>query len=744
MFTSFVKRDGKVVDFDSLFVSRAIRKAFGSLEIDADEETIKELTAAAVSLAFHRHPQPVCLLETMQNAVEDTLLERGYSQVAKAYISYRTMRNVARQAVVPQYLEELAKEELRYLQNPFAVFVYKRTYAKYLPQKRRREFWMETVSRFMAYVRQRHNGLFSVSDLHRIEEAILNLRVMPSMRLLQFAGPVCDRNDLCAYNCCYVAPTSITDIRDIMYLSMCGVGVGFSVEQQFVRHFPLLSPRAWDILHHRIEDSKEGWCDAFALALSTWWNGNDITFDYSAIRPAGARLKTTGGKASGPLPLINLFRHCRTLLYVNRPEDGQVTPLMIHSIICKIGEIVVAGSIRRSALISLSDLSDEKLRDCKSGEWWNTNPHFQQANNSAVYTARPSFEEFDQEWQALRNAGSGERGIFNRSFLRDQLPPRRLEILTEEDLSSLGCNPCGEIILQSGGLCNLSSVICRPTDTKETLLDKIEIASMIGTFQSSLTNFHYVQDKFRQKAEQERLLGVSLAGQMDCPVVREAEVLHSLYRHAVDINVQYSSKVGLNPSTCVTTVKPDGTLGLVTGASPGVHPAHAPFYIRRVRISSTDPLCKFLRDFGVPWSPEVGQTVENAHTLVFDFPQRAKEYSVCRHDVTALDMLEYWKLVKTNYTEHNPSVTVSVRTNEWDTVRDWLLANWDIVGGLSFLPYCDAFYKLQPYEDISEEEYQRRHAEIGELNFAALAKYEYEDETNQLGVSACSGGLCHE
>lgn len=741
VFQYIIKRNGYKVEFNKAFIARALSKSLNATSTKYDHDLLAE---EVVTLARSKNTTDTCTIEEIQNCAEDVLMFNNLNETAKAYIRYRAHQDADRSIVIKDYIKKMAHEELNYLKTPFAVFVYKRTYARYIPAKRRREFWPETIERFMNYANKRAGHHLDAADYQQIKRAILNLDVMPSMRLLQFAGPAAERNDLYSYNCCFLAPTGLQDFRDIMYLLMCGVGVGFSVEKQFTSQLPIIAPRNWGVTHHSVEDSKEGWCNAFYLGLTTWWAGNDICFTYEHVRPAGARLKVTGGKASGPEPLKDLLDHTRQLVYVNRPENGRLNPIDIHSIVCKIGSIVVAGSIRRSALISLSDLSDESMRDCKSGAWWENNGHFGMANNSAAYQVAPTREQFAIEWQALKASGTGERGIFNRSILPSTLPSRRIDTIGADVIPFMGTNPCGEIVLQSGGMCNLSSVICRPHDTVESLIEKVRIATIIGTFQSSLTSFNYVQDKFTTIARQERLLGVSLAGQMDCPTVRNAEVFQRLRQTAIDTNIEYAAKFGISPSTCVTTVKPDGTLGLITGASPGVHPAHAKHYIRRVRISINDPLCKFLQHAGVPFHPENGQSYEkgNVHTLVFEFPQAAAEHSVCRNDMTALEMLEYWKMVKVNYTEHNPSVTISIRENEWESVGQWVYNNWSIAGGLSFLPYSDHTYTLAPYEDCSIEDYQNRSNAIGDLNYSNLVKYDYEDETDQMSVSACSGPMC--
>jgi ribonucleoside-diphosphate reductase alpha chain len=470
-------------------------------------------------------------------------------------------------------------------------------------------------------------------------------------------------------------------------------------------------------------------------------------FDYSLIRPAGARLKTLGGKASGPEPLRRLLDFTRQKMLAK--QGRRLSNLDVHDIICMIGDCVVSGGVRRSAMISLSDLDDEHIRDAKKGQFYVNEPQRMLANNSAVYVEKPSNVEFLNEWTALMNSGSGERGIFNRGSLSKQLPERRLKALRnffdgsgKRITGLIGTNPCGEIILQSKQFCNLSEVVARKEDNLESLMRKIRLATILGTYQSSLTNFPYLSKEWKEHCEKERLLGVSITGQWDSPEVRKPEVLRKLRAEAIRINKVFAKRFGVGESTAITCVKPSGTLSQMVDCSSGMHPRHSHYYIRRVRIAATDSLFKMLRDQGVPYHPEVGQSAENATTFVLEFPVRAPGGSVFRDDLSAIEQLEYWKNVKINYTEHNPSVTISVGDDEWIAVANWVYDNWDIIGGLSFLPREKHVYKLAPYEMIDEKTYSELIKRFQHIDYSKIITYEKRDETEVKKELACTAGVC--
>lgn len=536
-------------------------------------------------------------------------------------------------------------------------------------------------------------------------------------------------------------PRSFQDFAEIMYISMCGTGVGWSVESENIQALPQVKKQKnTKVSTLVIPDSKEGWADAFSLGLKTWFDGDDIVFDYSLIRPAGSRLKTMGGKSSGPAPLQSLLLFTRERVLSR--QGRHLSNLDAHDIICKIGECVVAGGVRRSAMISLSDLDDEMIRDSKKGQFYISEGQRMLANNSAVYLSKPSTTEFLDEWVALMKSGSGERGIFNRGGLSGTLPKRRLDQFKGGIYPAWGTNPCGEIILQSKQFCNLSEVIARADDTEESLLKKIRIATIIGTYQSTLTYFPYLSKEWKKNCEKERLLGVSITGQWDCELVRNGDILEKMKRMAIETNKKYAKRFGVEQSTCITCVKPSGTVSQTVDCASGMHPRHAPYYIRRVRISATDALFKMLKDQGVPYYPEVGQTFENASTFVLEFPVKAPEGAICKDDVDAIAQLEHWKIVKQHFTEHNPSVTVSVSDDEWLKVANWVYQNWDLVGGLSFLPRSKHVYQLAPYESITKVKYEEMKKRLGDLDFSKIVTYEKEDETEVKKELACVGGLC--
>ena len=638
-----------------------------------------------------------------------------------------------------------------YFLTPYNEFVYLRTYARWIEQKGRRENWSETVQRYMDFMRENLGTKLTEKEYSEVHSTILKQEAMPSMRLLQFAGEAARRTNVCAYNCSYIAPTSTKCLSEIVYILMCGTGVGFSVEKETVNKFPTIKKQTGEVKDFVIDDSKEGWADAFYVGLDAWFSGEDINFDYSELRPAGARLKTFGGFSSGPEPLRDLMNFSRKIILAN--QGNKLSPINVHDIICKIAEIVVCGGVRRSALISLSELNDEDMRVAKQGEFWIDNVQRGLANNSAIYEEKPSAEEFKKEWDALVASNSGERGIFNKGALLKQLPERRIKYFEEKGIVkkgewtgkvSIGTNPCAEIILQSKQFCNLSEAIARPEDSKEDLLRKIKVASILGTYQSTLVNLGYLSKKWVKNSEEERLLGVSISGQLDSEVCQKPETLGILRDEAIKVNKEYAERFEIPQSTCVTAVKPSGNLSQTFGCSSGLHPRFAKHYIRRVRITYNDPLLKLCRDAGVPAFPEVGQEHlgEDATTWVLEFVVKSPDGAKIKKDMTALDQLEYWKRVKVNYTEHNPSVTIYVKTEEWETVREWVYGNWDYVGGLSFLPASDHVYRLAPYEEIDEQEYDRRSKELANLDLSKLLEYETEDTTENKRELACVAGQC--
>jgi ribonucleoside-triphosphate reductase len=563
---------------------------------------------------------------------------------------------------------------------------------------------------------------------------------MPSMRLMWSAGRAAETNHCAAYNCSFIAPSRLEDLAEIMYLLMSGVGVGFSAETHNVQQLPIIQRQSGEALPtYVVGDSKEGWADALKHGLNAWYAGKDVTFDYTRIRPAGARLRTMGGRSSGPKPLRALLDFARAKILAR--QDRRLRNIYVHDIICKVGEVVERGGVRRAALISLSDLDDQELREAKSGYFYINQPQRAMANNSAVYDRKPTATVFLREWLALAEGGTGERGVFNRSGVATQIPQRRRATFLPY-LLTCGTNPCGEIILRSKQFCNLTEIIARPQDTEASLEQKVEIAALLGTYQSTLTDFPYLSPEWKCNCEEERLLGVSITGHWECPVLRAPGVLARLRDHAVRNNHSYAQRLGVNPSAAVTCVKPSGTVSQLVDSASGMHPRYAKYYLRRIRIFASDPLFALLKDQKVPYAPEVGQDPATASTFVLEFPVKAPESSITRSDLGALDQLEYWKRVKESYTEHNPSVTISVADDEWIASANWLYNHWEMLGGLSFLARDQTVYELAPYQEISHAEYEQRMAAFPEVDFSRMVLYEQQDTTVGARETACTAGIC--
>ncbi len=1218
-FSMVRKRDGRVVPFDATRVTDAVLKSMQATQNGAEKDAEK-VSARVVEELLKRFPTNYIIgIEEIQDVVEETLILLDYAGAAKGYILYRQERAALRskRKELPEHVKRLALESKKYFRNPLAEFIYYRTYSRWIPDEGRRETWIESVDRYMGFMKEKLGDKLTDEEYVELREGILRQEAMPSMRLLWSAGGAARATNVAGYNCSFIAPTKIRDFSEIMYLSMCGAGVGFSVEQQHVQKLPQIKRQTGKMLApYVIEDSKEGWAEAAYAGFKTWFDGRDITFDYSKVRPLGARLKTMGGKSSGPGPLRELLGFARKKILAK--QGKRLSSLDVHDIICKIGEIVVMGGVRRSALISFSDLDDQEMRFAKSGQFFLNEPQRQMANNSVVYNEKPTCTEFLDEWVALAKNGTGERGIFNRGALETQLPARRwkvfakdagasgtnpcltgdtlvyvadgrgnvsMKILAEEgkdvpvfcldvhgqpsirtmrnprltgravpvyrmtlddgstikttanhqfrlksdeykavkdlvrgdslaiitkfeapvgphkraaqdyfwindghfssnysehrliaefyhnrtiprgyvvhhiDRNAQNNNPqnlvvmrkedhdalhaafmvgdrnpmrrarqewdeekwanyrlqhsqnnsgnnnknfsgishealqqhalhltkmlgyrfsnndwvvyakannlpqyfsqwrdnhlggilglakwaaftlgfdfidvdprlvksyrhytalgydceivggelqiikhcevcgsefrcdsshreygvcciscglkkmwkdprrhddvvmrinashtirkqgicvaqakiysdlrfrlgrdplkkewasackendvsfelarisspfrsyaalrkaasaynhkvvsvefcgyedvyngtvdefhnffvggfcsvtkkgkrkfiflnnlnCGEIVLKSKEFCNLSEVVARAEDTRESLLRKVRLASMLGTYQSTLTDFPFLSKQWREHCEEERLLGVSLTGQWDCPAVRDPAMLRELRDEAIRVNKIYAKRFGVNSSVCVTCVKPSGTVSQLVDAASGLHARHAQYYIRRVRIAASDALFEMLRDQKVPYQPEVGQSKDEATTYVLEFPIKAPEKAVFRNDMSAIAQLEHWKMVKENFTEHNPSVTISVGKDEWVAVAQWLYEHWSILGGLSFLPREDHVYALAVYEEIDEARYNEMVSEFPEIDFAQILIYEKDDETQGAKELACVAGLC--
>lgn len=576
------------------------------------------------------------------------------------------------------------------------------------------------------------------------EQALLNMDSMCSMRTMWAAGTAAKKNHITMYNCSFMVMNDIAAFPEVLFILMCGTGVGFSVEREFVDQLPQIGSGTGRSVHIVVEDSKEGWAQALDQVLRALWAGHEITVDYSLVRPRGSRLLTMGGRASGPEPLKNLFDFLVTM-FRNKRQKGirRLQPIDVLDINNKIAEIVVVGGVRRSSEISLSDLDDQQIARAKMGEFWNENPHRMMSNNSAVYEGTPDIVTFVEEFTTLIKSGSGERGIFNRQGAIKQMTAsgRRVE------WHVIGTNPCGEIILRDQQFCNLSEVIVRSSDNLDTLRQKVKVAAMFGAWQAKFTEFPFLRSGWKQNCESERLLGVSLSGIMDNGTLnntndRMKKWLGELKSVAIAETERWCKRLDMNMSAAITCVKPSGTVSQLVDCSSGIHPRYSQYYVRRYRISATDPLFKMLRDQGVPWNPEVGQEPSTASTMVLDFPFASPDKCKTRHDYTAIQQLEHWKVVKEFWCEHNPSITVYANQDEWLEVAAWCYKNFDDLCGVSFLPKTDHVYQLAPYEEIDQASYDTLVARFPQIDYSKLSQYEQDDHTEGSKTYACVGDRC--
>jgi ribonucleoside-triphosphate reductase len=632
-----------------------------------------------------------------------------------------------------------------FLPTSYQEFIHLSRYSRWLPEEGRRETWNETVGRyfnfFTDHVKEMTGYEISKELRNELEVAVLGQRVMPSMRCLMTAGEALKRENIAGYNCSYVAVNRIQAFDEILYILMNGTGVGFSVERQFTAELPLVAEE----FHETdtvivVSDSKMGWAKAFKELVGLLYIGQIPRWDLSKVRPAGAPLKTFGGRASGPAPLENLFNFTANIM--KNAAGRRLSSLECHDIVCKIAEVVVVGGVRRSALISLSNLSDDRMRHAKSGSWWEQNAQRALANNSACYTEKPDMGIFMNEWTALYESKSGERGIFNRASANKMAEKNGRRIVEGHEF---GTNPCSEIILRDREFCNLSEVVVRPTDTRQSLLEKVRLATILGTFQSTLTNFKYVSAAWKKNCAEERLLGVSLTGIMDNPLTNGKEknldnLLESLKAEAVAVNKEFAEKLGIPQSVAITCVKPSGTVSQLVDAASGIHARHNPFYIRTVRGDKKDPLTKMMTDFGFPVEDDV---MNPSQTAVFSFPMKVGSGAVFRTDMTAIEQLELWLTYQKSWCEHKPSVTISVKEEEWMEVGAWVYKNFDFMSGVSFLPFSDHSYQQAPYQDTNKEGYEFLLEQMPkDVDWTKLAEYEKSDMTIGSQELACAAGFC--
>ncbi|CAB5222610.1 RTPR, ribonucleoside-triphosphate reductase, adenosylcobalamin-dependent [uncultured Caudovirales phage] len=630
-----------------------------------------------------------------------------------------------------------------YEMTPYQHYISKSRYSRFLDKEGRREHWPETVERyfdFMAsHLLDKHSYTLQPVLRERLQAAVTALKVVPSMRSIMTAGEALERQNIAGYNCSYLPIDDPKAFDEAMYILLCGTGVGYSVEQKYVSKLPEVPEALYNSnTVIGVKDSKEGWAKSLRQVIALLYAGEIPKWDVSAVRPAGARLKTFGGRASGPEPLVDLFKY--VVAKFKGAVGRKLTSLEAHDILCKVGEVVVVGGVRRSAMISLSDLPDDRMAMAKSGNWWDGNGQRALANNSAVYETKPDVGKFMREWSSIYESHSGERGIFNR-YASDLQAARNGRRETGQEW---GTNPCSEIILRPFQFCNLSSVIVRPEDTEETLLDKIEMATILGTFQSTMTSFPYLRKIWQKNTEEERLLGVSMTGPLDNKLLNNPEdanlpgLLERLKERAINTNKQYADFIGITASVAITAIKPEGTVSQLAGTASGLHPQHSSFFIRRVRSDNKDPLTDFLKASGFPSEPCV---MKPETTTVFSFPVKVKEGALLREELDAVSHLKLWLLYQRHYCEHKPSVTISVQEHEWPIVGAKVWENFDEITGVSFLPMDGGTYRQAPYETITEDEYKAMEAEMPKsINWASFI--ENTDNVEGAQMLACTAGAC--
>lgn len=629
-----------------------------------------------------------------------------------------------------------------YLPTDYQSFIATSRYARWLQDEGRRENWSETVTRYIDNVVNKllaninHVGGEAID----IEQAILSLDVMPSMRAVMTAGPALERDNTAGYNCSYMPVDDPKSFDEAMFILLCGTGVGFSVERQFISKLPEVP----EIMFQSdttvvVKDSKEGWAKALRQVIALLYSGEIPKWDVSLVRPAGAKLKTFGGRASGPAPLVDLFQF--VISKFKEAKGRKLSSIECHDIMCKIGEVVVVGGVRRSAMISLSNLSDDRMRYAKSGNWWENNPQRGLANNSVSYTEKPDAVSFMREWTALVESGSGERGVFNRQASKKQAAKNGRRKTDYE----FGTNPCSEIILRPYQFCNLTEVVVRATDTLKTLEEKVRLATILGTIQSTYTKFPYLRKIWQTNTEEERLLGVSLTGIMDNPLMTTknaglAQTLEHLKNVAITTNAEWAERLGIPVAAAITCVKPSGTVSQLVDSASGIHARHSAYYIRTVRGDNKDPLTQFMKDQGIPSEPDV---MKPTQTTVFSFPMKAPEGAVVTEDLSAIDQLEMWLAYQRSWCEHKPSVTINVRSDEWFEVGAFVYKHFDEMSGVSFLPYNEHTYQQAPYQEIGKSDYEQLLAVMPKaIDWAKLADYEQEDNTSGSQTMACSGDAC--
>ena len=729
-----VKRDGREEEFNPQKILVAIDKCFKDLKTKP-KTSIIDLAQRVVNLVSVRFAKPT--VENIQDMVELVLQSSEEFDAAKNYILYRAEHAKMREErPIPLKVKKAFAESDKFFPTQLQKFQFFDKYSRFNYDLGRRETWVETVDRAVSFLKEISKSKLEKKDYDRIRKSILEMRATPSMRLLASAGESARRQNVCIYNCSYLPADSVDSFCEALLISMSGCGVGFSVEGKYVENLPRIKRQvqSGEPDTFTVPDTTEGWIDTLRLGMNTWLDGHDIKFDYSKVRPAGSILKIKGGRASGPEPLRVMLDFVRARILAR--QGGFLRPIDAHDIMCMVGYAAVSGGVRRTAMISLFDWDDSEMRHAKDGDFERDNWQRWNANNSVVIPDRGLTQE---EWVKLmldmHQTQRGEPGIFNRPGANKFRPERRAE-------AEFGSNPCGEINLRPYEFCNLSIAIARKEDTYESLRDKVEVASMIGTIQAMATDFPGLRPIWKKNCEDERLLGVDINGQMDCPVVQDPSVMAKLRQVAIETNRIYAEKLKIKPAAAVTCVKPSGNSSQLFNCSSGIHTRWSPYYVRNVRVGAFTPLFKVLKDVHVPMDPENGQTAETANTWVVHFPVKSPDGAVTRKGRTAIEQCEYWLNSKIFWTEHNPSVTVTYQPEEVIDLIKWVWEHKDLIGGMSFLPASDAKYAQMPYEEITKEEYEVLSAKFPVIDFSKLWRYEEEDYTKAAQELACSAGAC--
>lgn len=731
------KRDGRIVPFDVERIERAMNRCFASLG-HTPQTSVSELARRAVNIIAAQSNGKFPSVEEVQDIVEMVLQAAGEFDAAKHYILYRAEQARRREErPIPPEVRQAFAESAHYFPTPLQKFQFFDKYARFNYELGRRETWIETVDRAVAFLHELAGDRLPAGTYERIRQAILAMQVMPSMRLLAMAGPAARRSHITLYNCSYQPVESIASFVEGLIISMSGCGVGFSVESRYVENFPRIKRQTGrDLGTFTVDDSAEGWVEALRLGLETWFDGGDVHFDFSQLRPAGAPLRTKGGRASGAEPLRKMLKFVRSRILSR--QGSFLRPIDAHDMMCAVGNSAVSGGVRRTALISLFDHDDTDMLTCKMGDFDRENSQRWNANNSAVWPEGGLTQlEFMKRFLEMIEAGRGEPGIFNRHAAIEMRPDGRKP-------AEFGVNPCGEVILRPWQFCNLSSAIARVDDTVESLRDKVELAAIIGTIQSLATHFPGLRQQWRANCEEERLLGVDITGQMDSPLAQEARVKEQMRSLAREANRRTAAALGITPSAAITCVKPSGNSSQLVDCASGLHARWAPYYLRNVRVAASSPIFKVLRDAAVPMSPENGQSPEDATTWVVHFPVQAPAGAITRNDRSAIEQCEYWLQNKLHWTEHNPSCTIVYRPDEVIDLMKWVWEHRDVLGGITFLPAFDANYAQMPYVEMSREEYERRVAAFPAIDFSKMYRYEDKDLTTVAQELACFSGTCEE